>query len=103
MRKNESVFLAFDKGSRIELMKDKSLQNMTNNNVSSVVGYAHLAASLYHLILAHLKFPRIVFDFCFRSSFISSFFKACMSRDASLSAFFSSSFSFLKNSSSVLE
>ena len=42
----ESVFLTFDEGSRIELMKNQLLQNMTNNNVSSVVGYAHLAISV---------------------------------------------------------
>jgi lactoylglutathione lyase len=42
----ESVFLTFDEGSRIELMKNQSLQNVMNNNVSSVVGYAHLAISV---------------------------------------------------------
>ena len=42
----ESVFLSFDEGSRIELMKNKSLQSVTNNNVSSVIGYAHLAISV---------------------------------------------------------
>jgi len=42
----ESVFLTFDEGSRIELMKNKSLQSVMNDNVSSVVGYAHLAISV---------------------------------------------------------
>jgi len=42
----ESVFLSFDEGSRIELMKKQSLQSLANDDLSSVVGYAHLAISV---------------------------------------------------------